>query len=71
MALYWYGGSTARAGQRFTTWNRVIGAEWAMTVPAIAVAGTPAARAQLGVGESLDAPFRRRVRAYLNVVLDP
>lgn len=71
VALYWYGGSTARAGQRFTTWNRVIGAEWAMTVPAIAVAGTPAARAQLGVGESLDAPFRRRVRAYLNVVLDP
>jgi hypothetical protein len=71
LALYWYAGSTAPAGQRFAAWNRVIGAEWLASVPAIPNAGTPAARAQIGVGESLDAPFRKRVRAYVSVVLDP
>jgi hypothetical protein len=71
LALYLYGGSTASAGHRFSLWNRVIGADWSASVPAIAVAGTPAARALIGVGESLDAPFRKRVRAYVSVVLDP
>ena len=71
LALYWYSASTTPAGQRFAVWNRVIGAEWLASVPAIAIAGTPAARAQIGVGESLDAPFRKRVRAYVSVVLDP
>jgi hypothetical protein len=71
LALYLYSGSTAPAGQRFDTWNRVIGADWSASVPQIPVAGTPAARALLGVGESLDAPFRRRVRAYVSVVLQP
>jgi hypothetical protein len=49
----------------------VIGAEWLASVPAIPIAGTPAARAQIGIGESLDAPFRKRVRAYVSFVLDP
>jgi hypothetical protein len=71
LALYLYSASTAPAGQRFSAWNRVIGAEWSAAVPAIAIAGTPAARAQVGVGESLDAPFRKRVRAYVSLVLDP
>jgi hypothetical protein len=71
LALYLYSASTAPAGQRFSVWNRVIGADWSTSVPAIAIAGTPAARAQVGVGESLDAPFRKRVRAYVSLVLDP
>jgi len=71
LSLYWYAGSTASAGQRFALWHRVIGADWSASVPAIAVAGTPAARAQIGVGESLDAPFRKRLRAYVSVILDP
>jgi hypothetical protein len=71
LALYLYSGSTAPAGERFATWNRVIGADWSASVPAIPVAGTPAARALVGVGESLDAPFRKRVRAYVSLVLQP
>jgi hypothetical protein len=71
LGLYLYSASTAPAGQRFAVWNRVIGADLSTSVPAIAVAGTPAARAQIGVGESLDAPFRKRVRAYVSLVLDP
>jgi hypothetical protein len=71
LALYLYSGSTAPAGKRFATWNRVIGADWSASVPPIPVAGTPGARALLGVGESLDAPFRKRVRAYVSLVLQP
>jgi hypothetical protein len=71
ISLYLYSASTAPAGHRFVVWNRVVGADWSLSVPAIPLAGTPAARAQIGVGESLDAPFRKRVRAYVSVVLDP
>jgi len=71
LALYLYAGSTAAAGQRFAIWNRVVGADWSASIPAIAIAGTPPARAQFGVGESLDAPFLKRVRAYVSFVLDP
>ena len=69
LSLYYWGGSTAPAGERFTAWNRVIGVEWTGSIAAVPVAGTPAARGQIGVGESLDAPLRHRVRAYVSVVI--
>ena len=68
---YWWAGSTTPAGEPFRTWHRVAGVEWSQSTPAIVPAGTPAARAQVGVGESLDPPFRRRFRAYLNLVINP
>jgi hypothetical protein len=71
MSLYWWAGSTTNGAERFAMWNRVIGVEWSQSVPAIPAAGTPPARAQLGIGESLDAPFRRRVRAYMTLILSP
>ncbi|MDB4875866.1 MAG: hypothetical protein JWM41_2312 [Gemmatimonadetes bacterium] len=71
LAAYWWAGSTAVAGSRFAQWQRVVGLEWSQSVAAIPMAGTPAARAQIGVGESLDAPFRRKVRAYVSLVLNP
>jgi hypothetical protein len=71
LSLYLWGGSTARAGQSFSLWQRVAGIEWTQSVSAIPMAGTPAARALIGVGESLDAPLRHRVRVYAALVLDP
>jgi hypothetical protein len=71
LAVYLYSGSTAPAGQRFARWNRVIGADWSASVPPIPIAGTPAARGVIGVGESLDAPFRKRLRAYVGIILQP
>ena len=68
---YWWAGSTARTGDRFTAWHRVVGLEWSQAVSAIPAAGTPAARGQLGIGESLDAPFRKRLRAYVSLILNP
>ena len=69
--FYLWGGSTAPAGERFRRWHRVVGADWSMSVPAIPSAGTPAARAVIGVGRSLDDPFRHKVRGYLSLVLNP
>ena len=71
LAPYVWAASTALRNQSFETWHRVVGLEWSGAVPPIPVAGTPAARGQIGVGESLDPPFRHRVRAYVSVVLNP
>jgi hypothetical protein len=71
MSLYYWAGSTSSGNERYDNWQRVIGLDWSMSVGAIAPAGTPAARAQFGIGESLDEPFRRRVRGYVNVILNP
>jgi hypothetical protein len=69
LSLYYWGGSTAPDGARFALWTRVIGVEWTGAIAAIPVAGTPAARGQIGLGESLAAPLRHRVRAYVSVVI--
>jgi len=71
LSPYFWSGSTADGTERFANWHRVVGLDWVAYVPTIAVAGTPAARALLGVGESLDAPLRKRVQAYVSVVLHP
>jgi hypothetical protein len=69
--VYLWGGSTAPAGERFSRWHRVVGADWSMSVPAIPSAGTPAARGVIGVGYSLDEPFRHKTRGYVSLVLNP
>jgi hypothetical protein len=71
LVAYWWSGSTTDANQSFHEWHRVIGVEWSQSVPAIVPAGTPAARGQIGIGESLDSPFRRKVRAYVSLVVNP
>lgn len=70
IALYYWAGST-RNGSRFENWYRVVGFEWNASIGSIAPAGTPAARAQIGAGESLDEPFRKRWRAYVSLILNP
>jgi hypothetical protein len=69
-ALYWWSGSTAPAGESFTQWHRVAGAEWAQSLPAIPMAGSPPFRAWVGVGESIDPPLRHRIVAYAGVAFD-
>jgi len=71
MSLFYWAGSTSTHNDTYDSWHRVIGLDWSMSVGAIAPAGTPAARAQFGIGESLDEPFRKRVRAYVNLILNP
>ena len=71
LAPYVWAGSTARTNESFDEWHRVVGLEWSGAIPPVPVAGTPAARAQVGIGESLDAPFKHRLRGYLSIVLNP
>jgi hypothetical protein len=69
--VYWWAGSTAPAGDRFAAWHRVIGLEGSQSVAAIPIAGLPTVRAVYGVGESLDAPFKKQLRGYFSIVLNP
>jgi Tol biopolymer transport system component len=71
LAAYFWSGSTAPTGHRFSAWNRVLGLEGSYAVSAIPFAGVPTARIIYGAGESLDEPFRRQVRGYLSVVVNP
>jgi hypothetical protein len=71
LSLYYWGGSTRDGPGRFAVWNRVIGLESTQSVSAVPVLGTPPARARFGIGESVDAPFRHRVRAYVSLLLEP
>jgi hypothetical protein len=69
--LFFWGGSTSALNTRFSQWNRVVGLDGTMSIAAIPLAGTPAARAEYGVGYALDEPFRKKVRVYLGLVLNP
>ena len=71
LAAYWWAGSTTPAGDRFAMWHRVVGLEGSYAVNAIPYAGVPAARIVYGAGESLDEPFRRQIRGYLSVLINP
>jgi len=71
LGAYFWSGATAPRGTRFSAWHRVIGLEGSQSVASIPVAGVPAARIVYGVGESLDAPLRRQIRGYLNIVINP
>lgn len=71
LAPYFWSGATAPESSHFGSWHRVIGLEGSYAVAAIPVAGVPTARIVYGAGESLDAPFRRQVRGYLSVVINP
>jgi hypothetical protein len=71
LSWYLWSASTAASGDGFKIWHRVLGVEWSQAVAAIPIAGTPSARGQIGIGESLDAPFRRKLRAYVSLVLNP
>jgi hypothetical protein len=71
LVWYWWAGSTSTESNSFSRWHNVVGVEWSQSVATIVPAGTPAARAQIGVGESLDAPLRRQFRAYASLVINP
>ena len=72
ISISYWAGSTAEGGARFADWHRVVAVNWSLfEVPEIPMAGTPAARAQFGFGESLDVPFKRRIRMYAGLVLKP
>jgi hypothetical protein len=71
LAPYYWGASTQDGSDHFDRWHRVIGAELTMDQTPVPVIGLPGARFLVGVGYSLDEPFRHQTRGYLAVTLRP
>ncbi len=71
LVYYFWDGSTGPLSGAARRWNRVTGAEWMAALPAIPLVGTPAARAQIGVGLSLDPPVKNRLGVYASLTLNP
>lgn len=59
------------AGRTLDDWMRVAGLDANVAVPPLPILRMPAARAQLGVGYSLDDPWKKKLRAYLSVAYRP
>jgi hypothetical protein len=70
LSPYWSAGGVSSGGARIA-WHGVVGLEGSQAIGEIPIAGFPAARAIYGIGESLNAPFRRRVRVYASLQLNP
>ena len=71
LVFYFWDGSTTSLVENVRRWNRVTGAEWSAAFPPIPLVGTPAARAQVGAGLSLDAPLKNRLGVYASLTLNP
>jgi hypothetical protein len=71
LSFYWWEGSTTPLNGTKRRWNRVTGAEWSASVPAMPLIGTPSARAQVGAGLSLDAPLKNRLGVYASLTVNP
>jgi hypothetical protein len=67
LSPFLWGASTNRVNGRYSNWHRVLGAELSLAFPPIPFAGTPAARAQVGLGRSIDEPFAKKLRGYVNL----
>jgi hypothetical protein len=59
------------AGSRRDSWQRLIAAERELTLPSLGVARLPAVRARAGLSYSIDAPYRRKARAYATLTYVP
>jgi Tol biopolymer transport system component len=70
LSLYYWSGSAASGGG-FSAWHQVIGLEGSQSSPAIHSLAVPNVRAVYGVGESLNEPFRRKLRGYVAIYVTP
>ena len=59
------------AGDSLTRWVRVVGIDGSIAAPPLPFFRWPAATAVAGVGYSIDAPWRKRTRAYLALRFRP
>jgi hypothetical protein len=71
LVLYFWDGSTTPIAGTSRHWNRVAGADWSASFPPVPLVGTPAARAQIGAGLSMDAPLKNRLGVYASLTLSP
>jgi hypothetical protein len=59
------------AGDRITRYQRVLGAEQEWDFPTIGFARVPSTRLRVGIGYSMDEPYKEKIRPYLSVTYRP
>jgi hypothetical protein len=69
--LYYDGASASDKLWGARAWHRAVGSELAFDIPPVPVAFTPRVRARVGAAYTLDEPFRRRLRGYLEMRVEP
>lgn len=69
--LFYEGAATADDVDRIRKWNRAIGAEMRYALPPVPPAFSPRIESRGGVGYTLDDPFRRRLRVFLEMQVQP
>ena len=65
LSPYYWIGTASDGGGRFTHWKRVVGLDASVDVPPLPLVRVPETSAIVGVGYSLDEPWRKKTRAYL------
>lgn len=69
--LFYEGASTATDIYAFRKWNRALGLDMKYMLPPAPVAFAPRVYSRGGIAYTLDEPFRRRVRVFLEMRMEP
>lgn len=69
--LFYEGASTAADVHSFTKWNRALGIETRFVFGPMPVAFVPRVQLRSGAAYTLDEPFRKKVRAFLEMRMEP
>jgi len=69
--LFYTGAGTGRDMDLIRRWSRAVGTELRYVLPLVPVAFAPRIEARGGVAYTLDDPFRRRARLYLEMKVEP
>jgi len=68
---FYEGASATSALYAFREWNRAVGVDIRYALPIVPVAFAPRIEGRGGIAYTLDDPFRRRVRVFLEMRMDP
>lgn len=71
LSPYYWIGTASDTGRSLARWKRVVGVEGRVEVPPVPILRLPGTSAILGVGYSLDEPWRKTTRAYLSLRYRP
>lgn len=68
---FFEGASASADADKFRKWNRAVGVETRLVVPPFPVAFSPRVQVRQGAAYTLDEPFRKRIRMYLEFRIEP
>jgi Tol biopolymer transport system component len=69
--MFYEGASTAANLSDFRRWNRALGLDMHYTLPPVPVAFSPRVQSRGGVAYTLDEPFKKKVRFFLEMRVEP